>query len=201
MRRTGARLVVIDTMSKVVAGPENDAPTWNGMHTKTMVALKAEGMSVIQIDHAGKDPERGPRGSSAKHDNSDVVWLLSSHPGGLVKLKREKNRSGKHPERITLQRHANPLRHILIPAGSSVARAATSGAEPLITELAAEHVDRTAKLEVDVQRAVALLDEHDVDRGLGRDRARRALKDAGAQPPGNEILTRAIRARRERHGP
>ncbi len=65
VRRTGARLVVIDTMSKVVAGPENDAPTWNGMHTKTMVALKAEGVSVIQIDHAGKDPERGPRGSSA----------------------------------------------------------------------------------------------------------------------------------------
>ncbi len=62
-------------------------------------------------------------------------------------------------------------------------------------------MDRTAKLEGDVQRAVALLDEHRVDLDLGRDRARRALKDAGAQPPGNEILTRAIRVRRLRHGP
>lgn len=77
-------LVIFDTLSRAVAGDENSADTlrafyrWCGMHLKSM------GIAYVRLDHAGKDQERGQRGTSAKNDDVDVVHRLTRIEGGLL---------------------------------------------------------------------------------------------------------------------
>jgi hypothetical protein len=92
--RTGAKFVIIDTMSKIVEGDENANPTWQGLHNNSMVQLKAAGVTVLQLDHTGKDASKGQRGATAKRDNADAVWHLESVSGGLFRLRCEKDRDG-----------------------------------------------------------------------------------------------------------
>lgn len=98
----GARLVVIDTFSRAVEGDENDADTSRGFYRFTGMALKVRGIACLRTDHAGKEVDRGQRGSSAKNDDVDVVWSLERADGGVL-LKRTHSRVGWVPEQIELQ--------------------------------------------------------------------------------------------------
>ena len=49
------------------------------------------------------------RGSSAKNDDVDIVWLLRPTDAG-VSLKRDKARMGWVPESVTFAKLDNPLR-------------------------------------------------------------------------------------------
>lgn len=69
-------LVVIDTTARAVAGDENDADTFRGLYRNTGLHLKQAGIAFIRLDHAGKDVEKGQRGSSAKNDDVDVVFRM-----------------------------------------------------------------------------------------------------------------------------
>ena len=69
-------LVIIDTLARVTDGGENDADTYKSMYRHTFQPLKDRGVTVLRIDHAGKNDAKGQRGSSAKNDDVDVVWLL-----------------------------------------------------------------------------------------------------------------------------
>ena len=112
--RLGAALVVIDTASRVIHGGENDADTWLGFYRSTGRLLKAAGISLVRLDHAGKDPSKGARGSSAKDGDVDQVYLLSV-PGAAdrVDLKRTKNRLHLDtPDLIAMKREQDPLRHV-----------------------------------------------------------------------------------------
>lgn len=75
-RHYGAELVVLDTLARTVHGPENDADTYRDYAIRTGAPLKAAGIAVVRIDHAGKDVLKGQRGSAAKADDVDVVWQL-----------------------------------------------------------------------------------------------------------------------------
>lgn len=106
-------LVVIDTMARIVAGEENDADTYRDFYRHTGLHLKARGIGLLRLDHAGKNTEQGQRGSSAKGDDVDVVWQLRATDNGL-ELIRKAARMSWVPERVVLRRHEDPdLRHVV----------------------------------------------------------------------------------------
>jgi len=111
-KRWDAQLVVVDTMARAVGGDENESDTYRGFYTHTGRRLKAAGIALLRLDHAGKDPAAGQRGSSAKADDVDVVFRLTATDAGL-KLRRTHSRIPWVPAEVDLERHSDPLRHTL----------------------------------------------------------------------------------------
>jgi hypothetical protein len=110
----GADLVVLDTTTRMVAGRENDADTFLQLYRHSLVPLKKRGITVLRLDHPGKDEERGQRGSSAKDGDCDTIWRLTEVvKGRKYRLRRTKNRSGHAPEAgdLEVERLSGPLRH------------------------------------------------------------------------------------------
>lgn len=173
VRHHGAGLVVLDTVSRVVDGPENDSDTWRAMYRNSLVRLKAAEVTVLRLDHAGKDPAKGQRGSSAKADDLDTVWYLYGRGHGRFTLRLDRQRSGAHPDAVELVRHAQPLRHVVVDSPTAEC------SDPAIAGLVG-HLDRLA-----------------VPRDAGRDRARRALVDAGI-PASNADISAAVAVRKAR---
>jgi hypothetical protein len=96
-----AQLVVIDTFGRAVHGDENDANTLLAWYRWSGILLKAAGRAFLRIDHAGKNLEKGQRGTSGKNDDVDVVWQLAKVEGGL-KLTTRKKRMSWIPETVSL---------------------------------------------------------------------------------------------------
>jgi hypothetical protein len=110
----GASLVILDTTTRMVAGRENDADTFLQLYRHSLVPLKKRGITVLRLDHPGKDEERGQRGSSAKDGDCDTIWRLTEAvKGRKYRLRRVKNRSGHAAEAgdLDVERLYNPLRH------------------------------------------------------------------------------------------
>ncbi|MFG2016516.1 AAA family ATPase [Actinomadura geliboluensis] len=166
-------VIVLDTWSKFLAGDEASPSTHTEAYNLAIVPLRRKGVTVIAIDHAGKELGRGPRGGSSKVDNVDVLWLLTVKSNGRLRLERKKSRTGRGPDLVELTRRTNPLRH--------------EHAEPKPTDV----------LTPDVRACVAKLDECDVPPGWGRDRAAEVLR-ANAYKVRNEVLAAALKVRRER---
>ena len=118
-RRVKAQLVVIDTLIRTVGGEENSADTIKNFSRHTAQPLKAAGIALLRIDHAGKDLARGQRGSSAKRDDVDVVWLLKPTTGSLpgkdmFTLVNEASRVNWIQEDIRITRDEGPpLAHVV----------------------------------------------------------------------------------------
>jgi hypothetical protein len=107
-----ADLVIIDTLSRVVEGGENDNDTYIKFYKHTGVALKAHGIALLRLDHSGKDAAKGMRGASSKSADVDAVWQLTSDEDQIVELKRTHTRNGHGADRLSLHRLDGPLRHI-----------------------------------------------------------------------------------------
>lgn len=163
-----ADLVVIDTLSRVLSGGENDADTIRAFYRHTGSRLKAAGIAVLRLDHAGKDVDKGQRGSSAKADDVDIVWRLASTDDG-VKLTATHRRIGWVPEVVALERSTHPLVH---------------------------RVAEASKPTGTVECAVAL-DQLGVPLNATRREAAAALKAAG-ESRRNAVIGAALRHRRER---
>jgi hypothetical protein len=101
-----AEVVVIDTMGRAVEGEENSADSYREFARTTGLALKAAGRAVLRTDHAGKDRERGQRGSSAKNDDVDVVMRVDVVEGGW-QLTRTHTRMTWIPDRVTIKKNDN----------------------------------------------------------------------------------------------
>jgi hypothetical protein len=93
----GARFVVIDTTSRATEGDENESQTFKEFYRHTGLLLKQRGIGWMRLDHAGKDAEKGQRGSSAKNDDVDLVLKLSRTDDGLS-VKATHRRIGWYPE-------------------------------------------------------------------------------------------------------
>lgn len=118
-----ADLVVIDTITRVVAGEENSADTYRNFFKYTGQRLKAMGVALARLDHMGKEEGLGPRGSSAKVEDVDAVYRLSVD-GSRLTLKRTHTRVPWMPDVVKIERQKEPhLRHVMIqdawPAGTS----------------------------------------------------------------------------------
>jgi hypothetical protein len=123
VERHEARLVVIDTMARAVSGDENEADTYRHFYAHTGRQLKQLGVTLLRLDHAGKDISRGQRGSSSKDDDVDVVWKLTEADASHLILTRTRSRVPWVPPEVTLRREEEPwLRHVAsllaVPAGT-----------------------------------------------------------------------------------
>jgi hypothetical protein len=133
VRASGARVVVLDTVSRFISGPENEADTWLALYRNTLLPLKREGIASVRLDHFGKDKDRGGRGSSAKTQDVDHVWELTAEGGGMLSLKRTHTRTGVGPGYFPIRREARQdgdnwvpgaTRHVLVVFEERAARAA-----------------------------------------------------------------------------
>lgn len=106
-----ADVVVIDTLSRVVEGRENENDTYHNLYRHTGVRLKAAGIAVIRLDHAGKEDDKGMRGASAKASDVDSVWWLAVVGSNQLVLTRTHQRGSEGANRVSLTRETNPLRH------------------------------------------------------------------------------------------
>ena len=102
----GAQLVVIDTTSRAVGGEENDANTYRNLYKQTLSRLKALGIAVVRLDHTGKDPDKGMRGSSAKAADVDIVIHLKKVDGGK-EWRATHRRLGWYPETTQIDINEN----------------------------------------------------------------------------------------------
>ena len=126
-----AQLVIIDTLIRTVEGEENSADTIKNFSRYTAVPLKAADIALLRIDHAGKDLTRGQRGTSAKRDDVDVVWLLRPASGNLpgktmLTLRREAARVDWIQQDVNITRNEGPPLTHTIPTFSDLPAADTA---------------------------------------------------------------------------
>lgn len=176
VEKCSADLVILDTVSRVISGEENSADTFRNLYRYALVPLKALGLTVLRLDHAGKDTTAGQRGSSAKGDDVDTIWRLIRHDDTHYQLKCDAQRSGHHPEVIELVKRGDPK----------------DGEEP---PMRFERIDPLAPPEV-----TALIEQMDrlgLPGGASNRVAREALRAAGVAVR-NSVLAEAVRSRQIR---
>jgi AAA domain len=162
-----AGLVIVDTTSRIIRGNENSADTFADLYKYTLMRLKRAGHTSLRLDHEGKDPARGARGSSAKGADVDVSWHLAREHGDILQLHPEFDRA-RHVEAFRVQVHPGPpLRHLLV-------RTALSGPQMALAEK---------------------LNGLGVPRSAGREACRKVLRAAGVTCR-TEDLAAAVKARK-----
>jgi len=112
------KFVVIDTFSRFVEGDENSSKVAQDFYEYAGRELKRRNIAYLRIDHVGKDPGKGARGSSAKVDDLDLIWILtkSKEPNVFI-LNNDKDRAPVPNKRLAVERTFDPLKH-LIRSGS-----------------------------------------------------------------------------------
>jgi hypothetical protein len=102
----GAEVVIIDTVSRAIAGDENENDTWLDFYRHTGLKLKQAEVALVRLDHAGKDEAKGQRGGSAKSGDVDAVWRMTRTSDDLYDLICEANRMPIDPESriLTIER-------------------------------------------------------------------------------------------------
>jgi hypothetical protein len=174
VERDKAEVVVIDTLARVVDGDENEADTFRDFDTNTGKPLKAAGVTVVRLDHMGKDKGKGPRGSSAKRDDVDVSWIMSvaKRDPSSITFTLDKGRQGWISKRFDVDRILKPcLRHEL----------------------------KQIKLTEKAARLVMKLDELEVSTNIGRPAVKKILAKEGIQASSGDLAD-AIAARKRRSG-
>jgi hypothetical protein len=162
-----ADLVIVDTLGRAVVGEENRSDTLRDFARYTGLPLKAAGVACCRADHAGKDLDRGQRGTSGKVDDVDVVWRLTPRDRGRFDLVCTHRRAAWFPQTVHLDQSTDPLAYKLVedswPAGT--------------------------------RQVADLLDRLGVPLDNGKGKARAAIKAAG-ETASNEALMAALRWRR-----
>jgi hypothetical protein len=110
-----ATVVVIDTVIRVIAGGENDNDTFKDLFRHTETRLKRKGVTLLRLDHLGKDEKKGSRGASAKEDALDVVYQIKGNDKGDIRLTKTKGRQDGLPEVVKIEQEYDNgvLRHVI----------------------------------------------------------------------------------------
>ena len=167
----GAELVIIDTFGRAVEGDENQADTVRAFYRHTGYLLKQDGIAFIRIDHAGKDLDKGQRGTSAKNDDVDIVWQMTRKTGNVYQMKTRKARMGWVPAQFELEMDDQPIRYTL-------------------------HHERQPQ-QIEVEPVLAAFDRYGIDSSLGERKVAQALRDRG-EKISNHVLRQAIKVHRQR---
>ncbi len=91
-----AKLIILDNLSTLWRGKENEAESWDYMQD-WLIGLRQSGRSVLIVHHAGKSGQQ--RGTSRKEDSLDIVLALrkpesvSQSEGACFSVIFEKSRS------------------------------------------------------------------------------------------------------------
>jgi len=86
------KVVFIDTIARVVTGKENDNDTYNDLYRHLECQVKSLGISLIRLDHTGKEVDKGARGASAKQGDVDMTVILTRPSYSKMRLKIEGSR-------------------------------------------------------------------------------------------------------------
>jgi hypothetical protein len=165
------RVTVIDTLSKTFTGAENSADTFSDLYRYSLMPFRRAKMTVAYLDHSGKDPLLGQRGSSAKPSDVDVVWRL---------------RSQKGPRDLIQSFHLEPTHS---RAGHVEAFSVAVRQEPLRLEMSSIPVSaRAAEL-------ATILDRLGVPQQAPREQCRQILKNQGIAAKTSD-LAEAVKARK-----
>lgn len=166
-RETKAEMVFIDTVSRFIAGEENDSDTWLALYRNTLMQLKRARIASVRLDHFGKDKDRGSRGSSAKTQDIDHVWELTAQGGGLLSLRRTHTRTGIGDEFFAVRRQSQLVGDHYVPGATRHVIAGDRDGGPVIPG--------------SVEDIVARLDEAEVPSEWGRDRLSQRGASLGIQ--------------------
>ena len=105
-------LVFIDTFSRFVEGDENGAAVAHSFYKFVGRELKKRNIAYLRIDHVGKDASKGARGSSAKVDDLDLIWVMTrTKMSDEFLLKNEKARVPVTSLKYVVKRQSAPLYH------------------------------------------------------------------------------------------
>jgi len=130
-----AALIVIDTTSRTIGGAENSSDTFADLYKHTLMKLRGAGHTIVRIDHEGKDPDWGQRGSSAKNADIDVLWHMTElQPETLFRVHPELRRNPYYTG-FRVRRDTGPLCHVtvsdvLTPAQQALADALDAAGIP-----------------------------------------------------------------------
>lgn len=148
----GSEVVVIDTISRAVEGEENSNDTWLDFYRYTGLKLKRAGVTMVRLDHTGKDEAKGQRGGSAKGGDVDAVWRLTVVvPEQRFRLECTFHRFQLDHKLLNLIRRGDPLRHVV------------------------ENLSAVTEREAKILHIIELADEA----GLPADAGRRELSEVG----------------------
>lgn len=170
-------VIIIDTVSRAVAGKENENDTWLDFYRHTGVKIKRAGLTLVRLDHSGKDETKGQRGGSAKSGDVDVIWRLSEEVRDEVyRLECEDHRLPIAEKVLLLHRETTPvLRHRVDAMG------------------------RVGSWQVKVGAVVAAADAAGLPNDAGRRVVGPTAKIAGVAVR-NQAVDEAVRLRRLRSG-
>ena len=56
------RLIILDTISRLVEGKEDSADTWRNLYNHNMIPLRRQCRTVLRLDNQGHDASKGARG-------------------------------------------------------------------------------------------------------------------------------------------
>lgn len=171
--QTDAMAIVVDTMGRAVQGDENDSTPYREFARLTGIRLKKAGRALLRTDHAGKNRDKGQRGSSAKADDVDLVYRLDVNDSGYT-LTRTHTRISWAPDKTVITRTGGNGEYVQFVA----------------TRKARTFVPGT-------KEAADLLNSLGIPTSYGRDKVRKALADKGADPMPSRLLEDAIRHRKQ----
>jgi len=167
-------VVIVDTISRAVKGEENENDTWLDFYRYTGLRLKQAQVTLLRLDHTGKDENRGQRGGSAKSGDPDAVWWLTKISDTTVQLECTYHRMQVPEQHLLLHRESLPhLWHRVDAAGRSTAR------------------------NLRVQTVVDALDRAGLSPDAGERAARSSLKVTGVKAR-NDVLREALTVRQGR---
>jgi len=173
--------IFVDTVSRSVAGEENENDTWLKFYRHTGLKLKQAQIALMRLDHSGKDESKGQRGGSAKVGDVDAVWRMKRvrSDGGesfLLECEAHRFQLDQESSRMMLDRLIDPLRH----------------------EVVGGAIDA---YDSDIAFWARTLDEMESSIDIGRDKARQDLKSAGySKTFANERWPAIVKKRRETLG-
>jgi RecA-family ATPase len=172
IREYDVQVVIIDTISRVVAGKENDNDTWNDLHKHLERHLKDEGISLLRIDHTGKDTDKGPRGGSAKLGDVDMTLMVTPGTNDTLRLYVENSRMMVNWTKAELQIIKEPL------------------LEFTIREVHKETIEER------LQRLATLLDDNGISSHLTVQETRQELKALG-EGASNDMVAAVAKHRKK----
>lgn len=160
------KALIIDTMSRVIAGDENSNDTYIKFYAHSGQALRSAGIAMFRLDHEGHESGRS-RGASAKADDVDVIWQLEEVENGW-KLNRMASRMAWVPQTVFIRKET----------------------EPTLRFVRADQAWPQGTLE-----KARELDDADVPLGTSRRKATEMLKMAGYTPGKATLLQAALNYR------
>jgi hypothetical protein len=81
MKRTGAKLVILDTWHRMTPGIEENSATETGGPLDVALSLRDDYGATVLVAHHTGHTQRHARGSSALEDDADAAWIIALGKG------------------------------------------------------------------------------------------------------------------------